>query len=259
MEANRELHRDARQQRRQADPNAVVEVFDGDSEDRARDQEDQHHRCEHRPQIERRPPLHLDHCDELGVRLYGRPTCELTLPDLSGHPLDGELFNCATGIKTDARGVGDENHLVLVPDERLNAHLKRFAIERKAAKVEIRPKCRRYRELVLDGTVGRNFERAVRHFGFSGVNELELRPPHFLQLFGGGILEESLRLGAGEGESRIVPAEAEVQVGFEGLAALGGCGQICEEEPGGDLDGRFARRQPRFSRSPPGARATRAR
>ena len=33
---------------------------------------------------------------------------------------------------------------------------------------------------------------------------VELRPPHLLQLFDGGILHEALRIGSGEGESRIV-------------------------------------------------------
>jgi hypothetical protein len=89
-------------------------------------------------------------------------------------------------------------------------------------------------------------EGAVRDVGLAGVDELELRPPHLLELFDGGLLDEALRLSPIEGESRIVPTEAQVQVGFEGLAALGGARQIREEEPGGDLHRRLAGWQPRL-------------
>ena len=49
-----------------------------------------------------------------------------------------------------------------------------------------------------------------------------------------------------KGESRIVPTECQIEVGLEGLAALGSSGQIREEKPCSDLDGQLARRQPGF-------------
>jgi hypothetical protein len=76
--------------------------------------------------------LHLDQRDKLGVRLGSRPAGELALPDLGGHASNCELFVSAAGVETDVRGVGDEDHLVERPDERLNAHFEPLMIEGKA-------------------------------------------------------------------------------------------------------------------------------
>ena len=89
-----------------------------------------------------------------------------------------------------------------------------------------------HRQLICDRSVGSNVERSVGNIGGSGIDKLELRPPHCLQLLDGGLLEKALRFCPSKGESRIVPAEYHIKVGLKGLAALGSSGQIREEKPG---------------------------
>ena len=132
------------------------------------------------------------------------------------------------------------------PDERLNAHLKRLAVERKSPEVQVRPEGRGDGELISDRSIGSDVQRPIGDIGGSGIDKLELRPPHCLELLDGGFLEEALWLGPSKGESRIVPPECQVEIGLEGLASLGSSGQICEEKPGRDLERQLARRQPGF-------------
>ena len=70
-------------------------------------------------------------------------------------------------------------------------------IEGKAAEVQVRPECCRYRQDIADRPVGRDFERAVRDIGLPGVDELHLRPP----ISPSGVLRRHLR-GSASARSR---------------------------------------------------------
>jgi hypothetical protein len=119
-------------------------------------------------------------------------------------------------------------------------------IKRESPEVQVRPEGRGDGQLISDRSIGSNVQRPIGDIGGSGIDKLELRPLYCLQLLDGGFLEKALWLGPSKGESRIVPAECQVEVGLKGLAALGSSGQICEEKSGRDLERQLARRQPGF-------------
>ena len=114
-------------------------------------------------------------------------------------------------LRQNACRVRDEDHLIARPDERLNAHLKRLAVERKSPEVQVRPEGRGDGRLISDRPIGSDVQRPIGDIGGSGIDKLELRPPHRLQLLDGGFLEEALWLGLSKGESRIVPPEYQIE------------------------------------------------
>src|SRR4029450_11606102 len=80
-------------------------------------------------------------------------------------------------------------------------------------------------------------------------------PPHLLQVLDRSLLQEPPGLTAGEGETRVTPANAQVQIGVEGLAALGHSRQVREEDPDAHLDRSRARRAPPLAGPRAAARA----
>ena len=154
-----------------------------------------------------------------------------TLSHRGRHLADVELFIRTPGIEADARRVGDKDHLIARPAERLDAHFTRLTIERKSPEIQVRSKSSRDGQLISGRPVGSYVERPIGDIGGSGIDKLELRPPHCLQLLDGGLLKKALRLCPSKGESWIVPAECQIEVALKGLAALGSSRQIREEKP----------------------------
>jgi len=241
VEADRKLRGDAGEQPGETDAYTVGEIPGRHVEQGGRDQEGEDHRNEHRPDEEDHIALHADDRAELRELVHpSRQAVDLARRGHFGHPL---AFEGLGPVETEHVLANPEDHLLRSPHERRDLDDELLSVERETAEIQVRAEGGRETQMVAHATVRRDRQDAVGDVRRGGVHELDLRLPDLGEPGDGGVREEVPVGRAFEGQSLVVPTQAQIEVGLEGLVPL--VDRIEVEEVEADLHdhGTVARRK----------------